>query len=130
MILSVSLAACQIGAPSDALSLRSATEPTDVMVAVAEAAQNCWFKSGDKAFSGYRMADEVNSHAGRPRILLVPKKDPGALPLLVVQAETKGDKASGAYTHVQAFGPVLSGGSGKRITDDVQRWADGSNDCA
>lgn len=123
------LAGCQTGIPSDALSLKSDTAPTSIMVSVAKAAQQCWFKSRDSAFSGYRLANEVNSPAGRPRILLVPKRDPGALPLLVVQAEKKGSNTSGAYTDIQAFGPILASGNGKRITDDVRRWASGNSNC-
>ena len=123
------IAGCQTGIPSDALSMRSDTAPTDVMLSIAKAAQTCWFKSGDRAFGGYRLANEVNSPAGRPRILLVPKSDPSALPLLVVQAETRGSTATGNYTDIQAYGPILATGNGKRITDDVKRWADGDDAC-
>jgi hypothetical protein len=123
------LCSCQLGAPSDALNLKSATEATPIMVTVAKAAQNCWFASKDRAFANYRMADEVNSPAGRPRILLVPKADPSGLPHLVVQAERRGDRATGEYTDIQAYGPMLSTASGKRITDDVARWAGGNSSC-
>jgi hypothetical protein len=131
MLLSMAsfLAACQLGAPSEALSLKSNDDATQIIVAIATAAQICWFKSKDIAFSGYRLANEVNSHAGRPRVLLVPKRDPGALPLLVIQAERRGDAASGTYTDIQTFGPILSSSHGKRITDDVKRWSDGNRDC-
>lgn len=124
-----SLAGCQLGAPSDALSLKSKNDPTDIMVAVGKAAQTCWFKSKDRAFTGYRLADEVNSPAGRPRLLLVPRRDPGALPALVIQAETRGDAATGTFSDVQAYGPLLSSPHGKRITDDVRRWAGGDSSC-
>lgn len=123
-----SLAACQLG-PSQALSLKSNDDATQIMVAIATAAQTCWFKSRDIAFSGYRLANEVNSPAGRPRVLLVPKRDPSALPLLVIQAERRGDTASGTYTDIQTFGPILSSSHGKRITDDVKRWSNGNRDC-
>ena len=124
----LSLAACQLG-PSQALSLKSNDDATQIMVAIASAAQTCWFKSKDIAFSGYRLANEVNSPAGRPRVLLVPKRDPAALPLLVIQAERRGDTASGTYTDIQTFGPILSSSQGKRITDDVKRWSSGNKDC-
>jgi hypothetical protein len=123
------LSACQPGLPSQALTLKSESQPTDVMVAVARSAQDCWFRSNDRAFREYRLADEVNSPAGRPRILLVPRQDPAALPLLVVQAEQRGDLASGRYTDIQTFGPILASPSGKRIADDVRRWSGGDRAC-
>ncbi|MEM7462057.1 MAG: hypothetical protein AAF362_05200 [Pseudomonadota bacterium] len=123
------LSACQTGSPSDALTLKSKQDATAVMVKIAKAAQACWFKSSEIAFRSYRLANEVNSPAGRPRILLVPKSDPSALPLLVVQAEQKGDTATGKFTEIQAFGPILSTSSGSRITNDVKRWSGGNNNC-
>ncbi|MFZ1816151.1 MAG: hypothetical protein WBO55_13385 [Rhizobiaceae bacterium] len=125
----VGLTACQTGKPADPLSISSSTDPVEQMVFIAKAAQKCWFQSKDRAFTGYRMANEVNSPAGRPRILLVPKRDPGALPLLVVQAETKGDAASGRFTNIQTFGPILSTSNGERIANDVRRWGNGDAAC-
>ena len=120
---------CQTGAPSEGLSMRSKQEPVELMVAVARNAQKCWFKSGDRAFRSFKIANETNSHSGRPRILLVPKTDPGGLPQLVVQAEKKGAASSGTFTNIQAYGPLLATSSGKRITDDVRRWSDGNAKC-
>ena len=122
------LSACQMGA-SDALSLKARDDPTALMVAIGRAAQECWFKSKDPAFTGYRMADETHSLSGRPRLLLVPRHDPGALPRLVIQAETKGSEATGTYTDVQTYGPALSTLAGARITADVKRWASGNHAC-
>jgi hypothetical protein len=128
----LALVACQntSGGPSSALSLQTKQSPTDAVTHIARAAQKCWFQSKDPAFSGFRLAAEVNSYAGRPRFLLVPRKNPGGLPELVVQAEKRGDSASGSYTGVETYGPLLSGPHGKRITGDVERWANGSSDCA
>ncbi|MGI9399939.1 MAG: hypothetical protein ACR2O0_01680 [Rhizobiaceae bacterium] len=123
------LSACQTGSPSKALSLNSKQDATAIMVIIANAAQTCWFKSKDIAFRSYRLANEVNSPAGRPRILLVPKSDPSALPLLVIQAEKKGDTATGNFTEIQTFGPILSTSSGSRITNDVKRWSSGNEEC-
>ena len=127
-----SLGACQSkeGGPSSTLSLQSKQSPSDAVTHIARVAQKCWFQSKDAAFSGYRLAAEVNSYAGRPRFLLVPRKNPGGLPELVVQAEKRGDSASGSYTGVETYGPLLSGPHGKRITGDVERWANGSSDCS
>ncbi|MEZ5790354.1 MAG: hypothetical protein R3D34_06075 [Nitratireductor sp.] len=131
LFLIAGLAACQApGKPSDALSLNSSGDPTDTIVVVAQAAQKCWFKSKDKTFTPYRLANEVNAPAGRPRFLLVPRRDPGGLPLLVVQAENKGDTATGKFTHIQTFGPLLSTPAGQRITNDIKRWSSGNTACA
>jgi len=71
------LSACQekqTGASSD-LTLTTQKAPTSVIVTIAKTAQKCWFKSGDPAFKKFRLAAEVNSYAGRPRFLIVPKNN-------------------------------------------------------
>ncbi len=128
-LMLIIISGCQTGASSEALSVRSQEKPTPLIVTVAKNAQKCWFKSGDNAFKAYKLANEVNSHSGRPRILLVPRNNPGGLPQLVVQAEQKGSASSGTYTNMQAYGPLLGTSSGKRITDDVKRWSAGNSSC-
>ena len=90
---------------------------------VATAAHRCWFASGDAAFRDYSFANELNSFSGRPRFLLVPKGNYGGRPLLVVQAE-------GASGRVTAFGPLMDGPQGGRISGDINRWAAGSSACS
>ena len=124
-----SLSACQLGAPGEALALRSSETPTDMVTAIAASAQKCWFGERAAAFSQYRLADETNSPAGRPRLLLVPKNEPTALPLLVIQAEQRGSAGTGTYTELQAYGPLLAGPLGKSVENDVRRWAGGTADC-
>jgi hypothetical protein len=70
------------------------------MERVAVAANNCWFKSGDATFAAYKLAPELNSFSGRPRILVVHKGSPESRPLLVVQAE-------GSPSKLDAFGPMM-----------------------
>ncbi|GIL00815.1 MAG: hypothetical protein BroJett030_07140 [Alphaproteobacteria bacterium] len=130
LLLAAALPACQVGGSSRVLALKGEAAPTEIILAVARAAQTCWFKSADSAFAAYRLADEVNSPAGRPRVLLVPRRDPSALPVLVIQAETKGTTASGTFSDIQAYGPLLSSAHGERIAGDVRRWASGDNACA
>lgn len=130
VFLSTLLAACQSGAPSENLSINSKQKPAQIVAAIAKTAHRCWLKSGDKAFSDFRISSEVNALAGRPRFLLVKRADPNGLPHLVVQAETRGDASSGTYTKIEAFGPLLQTGSGERITDDVSRWSKGSTACS
>ena len=123
------LTACQTGSPAANQSLKTNKKPVDAVVTIARIAQNCWFKSKDPAFKNTRMSNEVNSPAGRPRILLVKKNDPNGLPLLVIQAEKRGDVASGIHTNIETFGPLLQSRNGKRIVDDVRRWSKGNKDC-
>ncbi|MEP4562422.1 MAG: hypothetical protein ABJ011_15690, partial [Nitratireductor sp.] len=86
--LTLAAAACQAG-PSGpgTLSASGKSAALRTMEHIAAAVQTCWFASRDPAFKPYRMADELNSFSGRPRILLVPARNPEARPLLVVQAE-------------------------------------------
>lgn len=114
------VAGCQSNGPASPPA-SSAALPT--MERVALGANGCWFKSGDPAFKAYRLAPELNSFSGRPRILLVPRKSPEARPLAVIQAE-------GHPARLQAFGPLLSEPVGTRIAADVQRWAAGGQGCS
>ena len=94
------------------------------MVRVAKQVQACWFKKPDPALKGFRMASEVNSYAGKPRILIVPKNNPQGLPKLVAQAEK-----SAGRVRFSSFGPLLASGSGPRLQTSLNRWAAGSTQC-
>ncbi|MBY5460039.1 hypothetical protein ELH26_10710 [Rhizobium leguminosarum] len=113
------VAACQTPAP--ATGPNRAALPT--MERVALGANACWFKSGDPAFAAYKLAPELNSFSGRPRILLVHKGSPESRPLLVVQAE-------GSPSRLQAFGPMMQEPVAGRITADVNRWSTGNKACS
>jgi hypothetical protein len=94
-----------------------------VMERVALGANQCWFKSGDPAFAAYKLAPELDSYSGTPRILLVKKHSPEARPLLVVQA-------SGNPAQLQAFGPAMNEPAlSTRVNTDVHRWANGAKGC-
>ena len=116
------LAACQATPEAVVPSGSGKSAALRTMEQVAIAAHKCWFASKDNAFKPYRLANELNSFSGNPRILLVPAKNYGGLPLLVVQA-------SGNSSRVETFGPVLDEPLGGRISADVARWAAGSSDC-
>lgn len=111
-------ASCQSNTPAKGPD-RSALS---TMERVALGANACWFKSGDAAFAAYRLAPELNSFSGRPRILVVHKASPESRPLLVVQAE-------GNPSKLDAFGPMMQGTTGPRIVKDVTRWASGGKAC-
>lgn len=118
----VSLGACQSSAPLAGTAGQGKSAALRNMENVAIAAYRCWFAGSDATFRNYSFANELNSFSGRPRFLLVPKGNFGGKPLLVVQAE-------GAAGKVTAFGPLMDGPQGKRISNDVSRWAAGDARC-
>lgn len=94
-----------------------------VMERVALGANRCWFKSKDPAFMAYRLAPELKSFTGTPRILVVKKNAPESLPLLVIQAQGNPAKLS-------AFGPLMQDTAvNARVNKDVNNWARGGKDC-
>jgi hypothetical protein len=111
-------------APPLTTTMISSQKPASAVASIARTAQTCWFKSKDKSFRIYRIANEVNSFAGKPRFLIVPRKNPGGLPLLVVEAQQVGGKTS-----ISAFGPLLNTADGRRILGDVNRWSRGETAC-
>ncbi|MEO9339065.1 hypothetical protein ABFT80_16740 [Mesorhizobium sp. SB112] len=118
------LAGCQSEKKSPASQVPSGKSASlRTMEQVAIAAHKCWFASKDPAFRAYRMANELNSFSGTPRFLLVPAKDYGARPLLVVQAQ-------GNSSRVDVFGPLMNESLGSRINSDVGRWRAGDNSCS
>jgi hypothetical protein len=112
------LSGCQSAPEAPAAS--TAALPT--MERVALGANACWFKSGDAAFKAYRLAPELNSFSGKPRILLVPRNSPESRPLLVVMAE-------GHPAKLSAFGPLMDDGISTRVSTDIKRWAAGGKGC-
>lgn len=118
LVAVATLAACQTKTPAP--KANGAALPT--MERIALGANACWFKSGDPAFKAYRLAPELNSFTGRPRILVVHRNSPESRPLLVVQAE-------GNPAKLAAFGPMMSETVSARIATDVQRWAAGGKGC-
>lgn len=123
-VLATALAGCQSeknyssrggGSTGKSAALRT-------MEQVAIAAHKCWFASNDPAFKPYRMANELNSFTGQPRFLLVPAKNYGGRPLLVVQAK-------GHSSRVEVFGPLMGEPLGARIGADVHRWMVGDSSC-
>jgi hypothetical protein len=118
----VALAGCQ-SKPTAVVNIpagKSAALRTMEQVGIA--AQTCWFASKDKTFQKYSFANELNSMSGQPRFLLVPKGNFGGKPLLVVQAK-------GNSSRVDAFGPLLEGEHGARISSDIDRWSRGDSRC-
>ena len=115
------LAGCQ-AAPKPAGSGGGKSAALRSMEQVAIAAHKCWFASKDPAFRDYSFANELNNFSGTPRFLLVPKRNFGGKPLLVVQAEGPAGKVS-------AFGPLMDGEHAARISADLGRWSAGDGSC-
>ncbi len=119
-LAAVSIASCAPKAPAPTSSVSRAALP--MMERVALGANACWFKSRDPSFKPYRLAPELNSFSGRPRILLVRAHSPESRPLLVVQAE-------GNPARLETFGPLMGDALAGRISGDVNRWAEGGRGC-
>ena len=98
--------------------------PRTTMVHVAKQVQSCWFAKKDPAMNGFTLAPEVNSYSGKPRILIVPKSNPGGLPKLVAQAERQNGR-----TNFTTFGPLLATADGPRLEASLRSWAQGSRTC-
>lgn len=114
---------CQSAEPGPGeLQLAGDKAALPTMERIALAASRCWFKSGEATFRPYRLAPELNSFSGRPRILIVARDSPESRPLAVIQAE-------GAPAAVHAFGPLMSEPAGNRMAADLKRWAAGGDAC-
>ena len=113
------LSACQTRGPAVHI-----VKPNNHAVAVSSLqrinakAHECW--KADKAFDAYGIIPELDT-TGTPRILLIPKGKPQALPKLVITANGKS---------VQTFGPLAQSVLAPRIQSDVTRWASGGTSCS
>jgi hypothetical protein len=85
---------------------------------VNASAYECW--RGDKAFKKYGIVPELDT-TGTPRILVIPKGKPQALPQLVITASGRS---------IQTFGPLATSPLAPRINADVARWAAGGKGCS
>lgn len=115
-LAAAALAGCQSSGPA---TTGTFSDAHGLYSSLSETMKTCWF-SGDPAFAAYVYSPEIN--AGTPRILIVPKGEPTALPLLVV--ETKG------RANADFYGPLLASATGPRIRADLDRWIAGGRGCA
>jgi len=115
----VALAACQSSRPNIGGENAAAVA---LLQRVNENAHACWTRSKDPAFAGYSVIPELDTQAGKPRILVVDKKAAHGLPKLVIEA-------GGTPVRTNAYGPLLSGPAGGRISSDLKRWIGGSSSC-
>lgn len=119
LITAASLAACTPKPPKVSIVKPSGhSVSVAVLQRVNSAAYNCWAK--DIAFKPYGIVPELDT-TGTPRILIIPKGKPQALPKLVITA---------TGSSVQTFGPLAQSDLSSRINSDVARWAAGGKGCA
>lgn len=85
-------------------------------------AQTCWKKSKDKDFKSFKVIPELDTRAGKPRILILSAKSGQGLPQYVIEAD-------GTPARVSTYGPLASMAIGRRIDADVARWNAGSKSC-
>lgn len=121
LTLALSLGACASGPANQ--SGATADSGLDRMERLALTANRCWFKSGDPAFARYSLAPELSSFSGRPRFLLVPRGQPEARPLLVVEAQS-------GSADVAVYGPLMNDALSSRIDTDLARWRAGAKTCS
>lgn len=95
----------------------------DRMERLTLTANRCWFKSNDPAFAAYSLAPELSSFSGKPRFLLVPRGQPEARPLLVVEGRSGSEDVS-------YYGPLLGEPVAARIGRDLDRWRAGATSCS
>lgn len=123
LFLMVPLASCTQTA-NEQTKNTAGEKPQAVMLRVAKQVQACWFKNKDAALRPYKMASELDSYSGKPRILIVPRNNPGGLPKLVAQAERRGGRTS-----FSVFGPLLQSNNGPRLSASLNAWAAGQKTC-
>ena len=81
-------------------------------------AHQCWLPDAD--FKAYGIIPELDT-TGTPRILLIPRGKPRALPNLVIAANG---------SDLQIYGPLAASPLAPRIGADVSRWSKGGVGCA
>lgn len=123
VLAAAALGSCQTERAGGPLKIESGgARALPVMQRIAEAGRLCWIKSGDRAFRAYHLIPELDTHAGRPRILLVRRDDPRGLPSLVIEAAEK-------PVTIQTYGPLAVASVSSRINTDISRWATGQTGC-
>lgn len=85
-------------------------------------AQACWMKSKDKDFRKYRVIPELDTRAGKPRILILDAKSTQGLPKYVIEAD-------GTPARLSTYGPLSGEAIGARINADVSHWHKGGKGC-
>lgn len=80
-------------------------------------AHACWLK--DSEFAGYGIVPELDT-TSTPRVLIIPRGKPQALPKAVIVASANS---------AQFYGPLSASPLAGRINSDIARWASGATGC-
>jgi len=80
-------------------------------------AHACWLK--DSAFADYGIVPELDT-TSTPRLLIIPRGKPQALPKAVIVASAG---------NAQFYGPLSASPLAGRINGDISRWASGGTGC-
>lgn len=99
-----------------------AREPVAALQRINEEGQRCWMRAGDPAFKALRLVPELDTHSGRPRLLLLKKDQAEGLPGLVIEA-------AGSPVTVTTYGPLAQTRTGARVNADIMRWSGGVAGC-
>ncbi len=118
----LTIAGCQSERPGGSMNLQVANAAVPALQTVNERAHVCWIRSGDRAFRGLAVIPELDTHSGKPRILIVERGKAQGLPRFVIEA-------SGKPASVVTYGPLAGAGLSARINTDVARWAAGDPSC-
>ena len=112
------------------LDTSTATRGPGPKYALAEMVSNqvrrCWYGAGKKDFTAYAAETDVNPLFKRARILLLPRDNLEAKPILIIEAVNK----NSSQATVSAYGPMMNGPQASRITNDLKRWVSGSKACS
>jgi hypothetical protein len=121
----LALTGCQSGGERTGGTIRVQVDGGNIatLQRVNERALACWIKSNDPAFRKLALVPELDTRAGRPRILVVERGKPQGLPKLVIEAE-------GTPARMTTYGPLAAAPVSARINDDIIRWAGGAAGCA
>ncbi|MGB7286422.1 MAG: hypothetical protein WBC71_05780 [Salaquimonas sp.] len=122
MVLSFGLAACQTEKPEVKSTTRDNRAAIAKLQTINSNAQTCWMKSKDKEFRKYKVIPELDTRAGKPRILIVSSKSTQGLPQYVIEAD-------GTPARLSTYGPLSGEALGSRIDADVSRWESGGKGC-
>lgn len=108
-------AACSPAADTPRMSSHAVAVAT--LQKVNTQAHQCWLTDAD--FKAYGIIPELDT-TGTPRILLIPRGKPRALPNLVIAANGSA---------LQVYGPLAASPLAPRISADVSRWSKGAVGC-
>ncbi|PWW04383.1 hypothetical protein DFR52_1011081 [Hoeflea marina] len=117
LVAALMLSACNTGPKPSGGAPSAHSQAVALLQRVNSSAHDCWLKDAD--FAAYGIVPELDTSA-TPRLLLVPRGKPQALPNLVIAASGRS---------VQTYGPLAQSALAPRINADVARWAGGSKDC-